>query len=91
MNKTVIVIIPVEHTNSRTVCEEIEGQTYTNATALRKDLEAKLGINKIDGIVEEDELAEPQFYNIEDFTQGVNDQDLDVLSDSFIAYVYVEK
>jgi hypothetical protein len=89
--KTVIVLVSTEYSNGRAVCEEIEGQTFVNASALAKTLETKLAIPKIDGIVDEDDLPEPQFYNIEDFTQAVNDQVLDVLTNDFICYVNVEK
>lgn len=82
--KTTIVLIPVDYTNSRKKCEEIDGQTFDTQSTLAKKL------------IEELELAEgeyrqaPLYYGISEFVDAVNDQELDVLSEYFIAHVIFE-
>lgn len=85
--RTIIVLIPVDYTESRKTCERIENQKFENLTVLSKEIEKELG--SIDA--DEQENTEVLFYDISEFMDEVNDQNLDVLTDFFISYVQIEK
>lgn len=79
---TSIVLIPVEFINSRQVCEIIERTQYGNVQELR---------DKIDELLNESEVEEDiLIYDISDYMDAVNDQELDVLTEYFISYVYFD-
>lgn len=74
--KTYIVLISVDESNSRKVCEQIENNVYENLTALHKELAEKL----------EDDRNYLVF-SMSDFMDEVNDQILDNLTEYFMSYV----
>jgi hypothetical protein len=78
MKNIFIVIISVNYSNSRKVCEVIQNMSFDSVQDVRKEL-AKHGIEDA-GVC-----------TISDFMDGVNDQYLDTLTDSFISYVKVGK
>lgn len=80
--KKVIVIIPVDYHNSRKVCELIENTTYSNFDELDKVL-IEHGLNGVEG--------EIMFFEISEFMDAVNNQELDILTDSFISYVNINE
>lgn len=84
-NKTNVVLIPVGYENSRKVCESIENQTFKTVIELNKKIEKELGASEFD----DQENSAILFYDITDFMQEVNDQNLDVLSEYFITYVEI--
>lgn len=77
---TRIVLISVDYNNARKVCELIQNQTYPTFSDLVTDLKEKLG-----------NVDEVTVLSISDFMDGVNDQELDVLTDYFISYVKIDK
>ena len=80
MEKTFVVIVPVEYHNSRKVCELIENMKFDSTSEIGKFL-AKEGIDGSSGDI--------LIYDLSDFMDGVNNQELDILTDSFISYVRV--
>lgn len=80
MEKTFVVIVPVEYHNSRKVCELIENMKFDSTSEIGKFL-AKQGIDGGSGDI--------MIYDLSDFMDGVNNQELDILTDSFISYVRV--
>ena len=78
MKKVYIVIISVDYHNSRKACETIESMAFDSVEDVRKEL-AKQGID------------EASICPISDYMDGVNNQELDTLTDSFISYVKVGK
>ena len=76
---TQIVLISVDHNNSRKVCEQIENNTYPTYFDLFKDVSKKIG-------------SDEGFYifTISGFMDEVNDQILDNLSEYFMSYVKIE-
>ncbi len=81
--KTFIILININHTNSRNACNAIENTTFANFEALEQAL-VKNGID-------EDEDYRTLKYEISDFMEAVNNQELDVLTEYFISYVKIEK
>jgi len=79
---TSIVLIPVEFVNSRRVCERIEREKFGNVQEMRDKVAELLNEPEVD----EDVLV----FDISDFMDAVNDQELDVLSEYFISYVYFD-
>ena len=80
---TKIVLIPVDYYNSRKVCEIIDGQTFDTESTLTKKLKDSLDVP------EDEKVESPLIYGISEFVDAVNDQQLDVLSEYFIAHVIV--
>lgn len=80
MEKTFVVIVPVEYHNSREVCELIENMKFDSTSEIGKFL-AKQGIDGGSGDI--------MIYDLSDFMDGVNNQELDILTDCFISYVRV--
>ena len=78
MKKVYIVIISVDYHNSRKACETIESMAFDSVEDVRKEL-------KTQGIKQASVLP------ISDYMDGVNNQELDTLTDSFISYVVVGK
>ena len=78
MKKVYIVIISVDYLNSRKACEAIESMVFDSVEDVRKEL-------KTQGIKQASVLP------ISDYMDGVNNQELDTLTDSFISYVMVGK
>ena len=76
MEKTFIIIIPASYDNSRNTCERYENRVFDSTTELRAEL-------VIDGLSGDDVMV----CNLSDFMDGVNNQEIDVLTDSFISYV----
>ena len=82
MEKIFVVIVPVDYPDSRKVCEFIENMKFEGTGEIGEFL-AKEGI---DG-----GLGDIMIYDLSDFMDGVNNQELDTLTDSFISYVRVGK
>jgi hypothetical protein len=82
--KTSIVLIPVYFSNARHVCNEIENQKFKTTTELREKLNSEL-------VAPDDEEPEsPLIYDMTDFMEEVNDQQLDILTNYFMSYVQFE-
>lgn len=78
---TQIILIPVDYSNSRKVCELIENQTFeTQSDAIRY---AKKHL--LDGDGEGNILI----LSMGDFMDSCNDQVLDMLTEYFISYVKI--
>jgi hypothetical protein len=76
---TQIILIPVDYSNSRKVCELIENQTFeTQGDAIRY---AKKHLVDGDGNI--------LILSMEDFMDSCNDQVLDMLTEYFISYVKI--
>jgi hypothetical protein len=73
--KTKIVLIHVDHDNARKVCEDIESMVFTH--------------NELLDYFNDNEIVRYQVFDISDFMDGVNDQELDVLTECFMSYVNV--
>lgn len=73
--KTKIVLIHVDHDNARKVCENIGGMVVTH--------------NELLDYFNNNEIVRYQVFDISDFMDGVNDQELDVLTECFMSYVNV--
>jgi len=80
MEKIFVVIVPVDYGNSRKVCELIENMKFEGTAEIGKFLAKE----EVDG-----SLGDIMIYELSDFMDGVNNQELDVLTDSFISYVRV--
>ncbi len=86
---TSIVLIPVAFDNARKVCDLIENQKYNNTTELRDFLKKELVRKKSEDEDEDEETEneQPLIYDLTDFMEEVNDQNLDVMTNYFISYV----
>lgn len=81
--KIIIVLISVEYDNARQVCNLIENTTFKGFDELKETLNRELDTKPSDSI--------NLFFEISDFMEAVNDQELDVLTEYFISYVKFEK
>ncbi len=81
--KTIIVAISVLFTNSRELCNLIENQEFESYSVLRDYINAHAKI-------EEDDEAQPQFFDLSDFMEECNDQLFD-FEGTFISYVRIAK
>ena len=85
--KTIIVLIPVDFTNSRKVSELIQNETYTAKKQLEccdlliTQLNKELGIT---GEVKDKPL--PLMYDLNDFMDECNDQEIN-MENYFMSYV----
>jgi len=82
--KTVVVLIPVDYNNSRKVCEHIQNCKFESDTKARQDIYIKLGEDVTD------DTNDIIMYDLNDFMDEVNDQNLDNLSDFFMSYIEIE-
>lgn len=81
---TQVILIPVDYSNSRKVCESIENQTFeTQGDAVRA---AKKDLISDD----DDEPNEVLIFAMTDFVDACNNQVLDDLSEYFITYVTIK-
>ena len=74
---TSIVLIPVDHISARKTCELIQNQIYNSVNDLMVTI-----LHELDG-----ENYGVLIYDLSDFMDEVNDQNLDVLTSYFISYV----
>jgi|688.fasta_scaffold926476_2 hypothetical protein len=79
--ETCIVLISVDYSNARKVCNIIENQKFDNRQELNKTIKEQLVDCDGDGGV--------SIFRLTDFMEEVNDQYLDVLTEHFISYVHV--
>ena len=79
MKETVIVVISVDYSNARKVCEQLENQQFASTTELREVLNLELE-------TDEEDKNQPQFFSLSDFMDECNDQYIN-LENSFISYV----
>ena len=77
-----IVVISVDYSNARQVCNLIENQVFESYGSLRKYLNEKL-------LVDEEDENQPQFFSLSDFMEECNDQ-LFNFEGTFISYVTVK-
>ena len=86
MLKIVIVLISAsDFINPREICKEIEGNTFKDGKYLIEKLNEDLEKDS-----EVDEIEAPTYYTLSDFTDAVNDQELDTFDNYFICYVTLE-
>jgi len=78
--ETHIVLIPVEYSNSRKVCEQIQNQKFKSVNEALIEITSKLDIESLSDIL---------IYDMDNFMDVVNDQDLDVLIDFFMSYIII--
>jgi hypothetical protein len=78
--ETHIVLIPVEYSNSRKVCEQIQNQKFKSVNEALIEITSKLDIESLSDIL---------IYDMNNFMDVVNDQDLDVLIDFFMSYIII--
>jgi len=83
--KTFIVLIPVVYFDARKTCEAIENQTYKDVPTLLNEVHEKLERGGKDG-KDEDVLV----YELSEFMDEVNNQELDVMTNYFIGYVHLK-
>ena len=76
--KTYILIISVDYHNARKVCEAIQEMKFDSVEAVREELKKS-------------DIDEAGVCPISEYMDGVNNQELDTLTDSFISYVFVGK
>jgi hypothetical protein len=76
---TQIILIPVDYSNSRKVCELIENQTFET----QGDAISYVKKHLVDG---EGNIL---ILSMEDFMDSCNDQVLDMLTEYFISYVKI--
>lgn len=74
--KTSIVLISVEFTNSRKVCEKIEGQSFDR--------------RKLDDLMVSEMITNYSVIPLSDFMDSVNNQDLDDLTNYFMSYIKIK-
>ena len=80
--ETYIVLISVECTNPRKVCEFIQNETFDSKESARKVINEQLG-EDVDNWI--------PIYCLNDFMDEVNDQILDNLTEYFISYVKISE
>ena len=78
---TCIVLIPVDYGSARKACEHIEDETFKTHAEIRTRIFEELG--------EEIPDAGISIYNITDFMDAVNDEELDVFTEYFMSYVKI--
>lgn len=74
--KTSIVLISVDFTNSRKVCEKIEGQSFDR--------------RKLDDLMVSEMITNYSVIPLSDFMDSVNNQDLDDLTNYFMSYIKIK-
>ena len=79
MENTFVIIIPVDYIDSRKVCERIQNMKFNSTREISEEL-TKQGIGGLGDVL---------ILELSDFMDGVNNQELDTLTDSFISYVRV--
>lgn len=75
--RTFIVLIPVDYSNSRKVCELIENQKFESIVEASDYIVDKLG----------EENDSVLYFPLTDFMDEVNNQTLDNLTEYFISYI----
>lgn len=87
-----VVLIPTNYSNARETCNLIENQKYGKTDDLRSFLKEKLSLssNEDEEVTVDSDENYVLIYNLSDFMEEVNDQQLDVLTNYFISYVQFE-
>jgi hypothetical protein len=80
-----MVCIPVDYTNARAVCNNIENGEYKSMVELRSQLDKDLGVD-----YEDEETDKPVFFSLTDYMEEANDQYLNH-ENYFISYVKIIK
>lgn len=80
MEKIYVLIVPVEYNNSRKICEFLQNQKFKNKDEFEITIKG-YGLNG--------DYGDILMYNLSDYMDGVNNQELDILSDSFITYIQI--
>jgi hypothetical protein len=75
--ETIVVLISVEETNSRKICENMENEKFDTIADVWKHIRDKTGTSVL-------------VYSMTDFMDAVNDQDMDILTEYFMSYVQVK-
>jgi hypothetical protein len=84
--KQVLVLVTAEYDNAKEVCEKLNKQTFKNTHSVREEFDFMLETDEEFGDIEE-----VLIYDIEDFVEGVNSQELDVLANYFMSVVNIEE
>jgi hypothetical protein len=77
--ETCIVLISVDYSNARSVCNFIENQKFDSRESAGETIKGLLG---------EDE-GHVSIFRLTDFMEEVNDQYLDNLTEYFISYIQI--
>jgi hypothetical protein len=83
--KTFILLIPVVYFDARKTCEHTQGETYKDVQTALADIHEKLERGGKDG--EEEPVL---VYELSEFMDEVNDQELDNLTNYFMGYVHIK-
>ena len=79
--KKIIVLIPIVYHNSRKVCELIQEQKFEKHLDLMSYIEQHLHLD------EDEEAENVLIFDLNDFMDEVNDQELPDLNGYFMSYV----
>ena len=82
----VLVLVTADYDNAKEVCEELNKQTFKNTRSVREEFDSLLVSDEEFGDIEE-----VLIYNVEDFVDGVNNQELDVLANYFMSVINIEE
>lgn len=82
---TTIVLIPVAYNNARKVCELIQEQKFEKHLDLMSYIEQHLHLD------EDEEAENVLIFDLNDFMDEVNNQELDNLENYFMSYVNFKK
>jgi hypothetical protein len=77
---THVVLIPVDYHSSRKVCEQIQNQKYKSVNEALTEMFEKLGEESTNGVL---------IYDMNNFMDVVNDQEVDNLTTYFISYITI--
>lgn len=84
--KQLLVLVTAYYDNAKEVCEKLNKQTFKDTISVREEFDSLLETDEEFGDIEE-----VLIYNIEDFVDGVNNHELDVLANYFMSVVNVEE
>ena len=82
----VLVLVTAEYDNAKEVCEQLKDKTFKDTYSAREEFDSLLEHDEEFGDIEE-----VLIYNVEDFVDGVNNQELDVLANYFMSVVNIEE
>lgn len=83
--KQLLVLVSVDYDNAREVCDKLNKKVFKDTHSVREEFHSLLESEPEFGDVEE-----VLIYSVEDFVDGVNDQELDNLINYFLSVVNVE-
>ena len=80
-----IVLVAADYINAKEVCNQLKNKTFKDTYSVREEFDILLKVED-----EDEEVEQVLIYNIEDFVDGVNEQELEVLANYFMSVVNVE-